>query len=387
MKKYLRYILLFLAAVLTTTIAGAEHITGKLFFGFGVVPPEHLLDYADLTKGLPYSFAFLAFLTVHEFGHYFTAIYYRVKTSLPFYIPMYIPGMLVNIGSLGAVIRLKSIPESTRKFFDIGIAGPLAGFVVSILLLIYGFATLPPMEEYVLSIHPEYLEMEEFCGVPTEAQMDAYLQADTDRISLKVGSSLLFEFLAYVIPSDPSQVPSPYEIIHYPFLFVGFITLFFTALNLLPIGQLDGGHVTYGMFGRKQAGYISRAAVIGLLFMGGTGLMDLRNFADIYVGMGFYTMFLVYVCGQILQSRDAKWVLAMAAPIFMMQLLIKWNFPSIEPNLMWLFFALLGVRFVGMDHPPAYMEHRVNRPRQILGWVAIVIFILCFTPNPLLVVG
>ena len=143
---------LFLLSLITTMMVGAELVEKKYWFTWGLLDPEldpanYVFQLKDLWKGLPYSLAFLGFLTVHEFGHYFTAMYHRVRSSLPYYIPIYIPipGVL-NIGSFGAVIRLKETPRSTREYFDIGIAGPLAGFVVSLLLLVYGFTTLPPME-------------------------------------------------------------------------------------------------------------------------------------------------------------------------------------------------------------------------------------------------
>ncbi|MCB0838535.1 MAG: site-2 protease family protein, partial [Bacteroidetes bacterium] len=133
LRTYLLHLGLFLITLFTTFLVGAELITGKIWFGYGLVAPEGLLGWDQIWLGVPYGFGFILFLTFHEFGHYLTAVYHRVKTTLPFYIPLFIPipGVL-NIGSLGAVISLREIPSSTRKFFDIGIAGPLAGFVISL---------------------------------------------------------------------------------------------------------------------------------------------------------------------------------------------------------------------------------------------------------------
>ena len=174
---YAIHIGLFLLTLLTTLMVGAELVSstqlfilggksvaiGKSWFAWVYTSKEIALESVqlslqDLVKGIPYSFSFLAFLTFHEFGHYFTSVYHKVKCSLPYYIPIYIPFIMLNIGSFGAVIRLKEIPDSTRKYFDIGIAGPLAGFVVSIFLLVYGFSHLPDVDEYVLGIHSEYYE-------------------------------------------------------------------------------------------------------------------------------------------------------------------------------------------------------------------------------------
>ncbi|MDX2245387.1 MAG: site-2 protease family protein [Bacteroidia bacterium] len=386
-KTYLIHATLFLLSIFTTLLVGTELTTGKIWAGWGLVEKQYLLQWTDLAKGVSYSLGFLLFLTFHEFGHFFAALYHRVRTTLPFYIPFYIPlpGIL-NIGSFGAVIVLKQIPDSSRKFFDIGIAGPLAGFVVSVLLLVYGFSHLPPMESYVLGIHPEYQET--FGGAPSDEQMKAWLLSDPNRQAYVIGTNFLFEFLKNVIPSDPSQVPGQFEIMHYPLLFVGYITLFFTALNLLPIGQLDGGHIIYGMFGRKTAGYISRIAIVGLLLAGGTGYVEIRDISPGKVlVMGVYALFLVYIFSQLLGKNNWKEIAVFFVITFLIQMIIKLNFPSIPPNFIWIFYSFLVLRFVKPDHPAAYHEHRVNLPRQILGWVAILIFVLCFTPSPIQVVG
>jgi hypothetical protein len=172
---------LFIVTFITTTLAGAEWTHGKsvLVSGF---------TWQDFYSGLPYSICFLSILTAHEFGHYFTAIYYRVRTSLPYYIPL--PPIPMMLGTLGALIRLKQRVNSTRENFDIGIAGPLAGFVVSLGFLFYGFTHLPP-PEYIFSIHPEYeqfgLDYANFVYEPgflPEGSLNVYL-----------GKNLLFLFL------------------------------------------------------------------------------------------------------------------------------------------------------------------------------------------------
>ncbi|GAB4416994.1 MAG: site-2 protease family protein [Bacteroidia bacterium] len=360
----------------TVLLAGAEMRTGRSVFGD--------LSRAEWWAGLPYMLALLAFITVHEFGHYFTARYHRVRATLPFYIPLYIPGFF-NIGTLGAVIMLRETPGSTRKFFDIGIAGPLAGFVVALGLLIYGFATLPDLETYVMAIHPEYEEV--FCGVPGVEEMRAFQQANGSP-GLWMGSNLMYILLARVIPADPSQVPPPFEMMHYPLLFTGYLTLFFTALNLLPAGQLDGGHVVYGMFGRKTAGILARITVGGLLLFGGTGLVDVGYPApsNIVVWV-LYFWLLVYLSGQIFgrRRRTLRWGVALG--FLVLQGLLKGVFPAWEAQGIWVLYSLLLTRVVRLDHPPAYFEHRVNRSRQWLGWLAIAIFVLSFTPAPLRMEG
>lgn len=385
---------LFLVTLVTTTFAGAELTSGKFWLNMdGFVPPERILNLEDLSIGLPYALCFLVFLSFHEFGHYFTARYHKVRASLPYYIPFFVPvpGVL-NIGSFGAVIRLRQVPQTTRKYFDIGIAGPLAGFVISLILLGYGFTHLPDKESYVLAAEPDYATY--FGHVPSEEELMAYIKAeasDGDEVQVMayhVGTSLLFEGMKAVLVEDESQLPSHFDLLHYPFLFVGYITLFFTALNLLPIGQLDGGHIIYGMFGRRTAGYVARLAVIGLLLCGGTGLIRLRNLTGTdFMTMGIYVLFLIYVMSVLLGKNRWKEILIASALVLMMQIMIKWTFPDLQPNMIWLIYTVLVVRVIKPDHPAALYEHRVNRPRQILGWVAIAIFVLCFTPTPLSVVS
>lgn len=358
-------------------MAGAEWTTAKSWLASDAVGNFKIgMGMSDFWDGLPYSIAFLSFLTFHEFGHYFLSVYHNVKCSLPYYIPIFIPGIF-NIGSFGAVIRIREVPTSTKKFFDIGIAGPIAGFVVSMFLLVYGFLTLPPMEEYVYNLHPEYEEI--YGGVPTAEQLAAQ---EPNRVFYGIGSSLLFEFCKATLASDPAQVPPDFELMHYPFLFVGFITLFFTALNLLPIGQLDGGHVIYGMFGRKVASVVSRISVIALILIGGNGIVNLQEQDSLIPGL-IYFAFLIFIYSRMFKKM-AAWKVAIGAAVtvlFQASLLFVW--PNLEPSLIWLIYSFIAVRFLGVDHPPALVEHKLDKRRQLLGWFAIAIFILCFTPNPL----
>ncbi len=386
------HILLFLLTCVTTLMVGAELRTGgSWFFAEGKA-----LELADWHYGLAYALAFLAFLTFHEFGHFFTALYHRVRTSFPYYIPLYIPGVL-NIGSLGAVIRLRQVPESTRKFFDIGIAGPLAGFVVSIFLLVYGFTHLPDKQTYMYSINPEYETL--FGQVPDEPMMKAFIEAEAAleyeaaeeagrdplvKAYYYVGTSLLFEWLKHTIPDDPSQVPTHFDLIHYPFLFVGYITLFFTALNLLPIGQLDGGHIIYGMFGPQVGGIVARITVMALILMGGTGLVNFQP-ADLFEWIAFfvYLVFLGFLIRKMFARQKPLRQMLLVVGILLVQGGIKWAYPDLQMNFIWLLYAGMVSFLAGLDHPEAYLEHRVNRPRLVLGLIAIMIFILCFTPVPI----
>lgn len=132
-KTVLKHLGLFLITVLTVSLAGAG------FVGFNPVPfPIALPTLTDFWRGLLFAGLLLGFLGVHEFGHYFAALYHNVKVTLPYFIP--IP---LGIGTVGAVIRIKQKINDTYKMFDVGASGPIAGFIVSLVVLIYGFSTLP----------------------------------------------------------------------------------------------------------------------------------------------------------------------------------------------------------------------------------------------------
>ncbi len=391
-QRYHIHILLFLVTVFTTMVAGAELISAKsIVWPFNLSFLEALPGLWGRLKdgiwqGAPFSFSFLLFLTVHEFGHYLTAVYHKVRCTLPYYIPIYIPMMPVNIGSFGAVIRIKEVPSSRRKYFDIGVAGPLAGFVVAVGLLIYGFTHLPPMEPTVLGIHPDYQQV--FGGVPTEAEM-----ANAPGV-LRFGGSLLYELLHRLFASDVNMPPS-FEIAHYPYLFVGFLTLFFTALNLLPIGQLDGGHVTYGLFGGRIAGIISRVAVLCLLLVGGVGMFTLQDVQLLFSGLIWYDVlsqialtllyfaFLYYVLGRIFAGKKWQWLVMATILLSGLQFVLALGFGPVLPNVIWLLYAGMAVRLIGLDHPVAPDNTPLTTRQKIMGWAAILIFILCFSPNPI----
>ena len=186
-------VLLFIVTVIATTISGAEWMFGK-----SIMYGDTLLSSSELLAGLYFSIPFLGILTVHEFGHYFTAKYYNVKVTLPYFIPMwfgFIPAP--SIGSMGAFIRIKSLIQSRKEYFDIGIAGPLAGFVIALFVLTYGFTNLPDAD-YIFEIHPEYQEY----GMSYEEYV--YEQSE---VNFVVGDNLLFLFFEKFV-ADPDKVPT-----------------------------------------------------------------------------------------------------------------------------------------------------------------------------------
>ncbi len=366
-KEYLLHGGLFIVTFITTTMAGAEWTNGKSILADSYT-------WADFASGLPYSICFLMILTAHEFGHYFVAVYYRVRTTLPYYIPL--PPVSLMLGTLGAVIRIKSPIRSTKENFDIGVAGPLAGFVVSVGFLIYGFTHLPP-PEYIFQFHPEYEQYGlEYANYVYTAQ---FMPAGS--VDIIIGKNLLFLFFENVF-ADPIRLPNVHEIIHYPFLFAGFLSLIFTSINLLPIGQLDGGHVLYGLVGRKKHKIIASVIFIAFLFYAGIGFISPFEPLDkLIYEIPLFVGFLFFALKSMgLNTRDN--VLA-ALAIFTSQYLISTIFPHAQGYSGWLLFAFIIGRFIGIQHPPCEIEEPLSTERVVIGWLALVIFVLCFTPQPI----
>jgi membrane-associated protease RseP (regulator of RpoE activity) len=375
--------LLFIITFFTTTLAGAEWCLGKsliIFAKTGIFINANF-GVSDFVSGMQFSVPFLLILTVHEFGHYFTALHHNVKSSLPYYIPF--PPIPLSLGTMGAVIRLRSRVPSTLKNFDIGIAGPLAGFIVALAVLYYGFATLPPAE-HIFKIHPEY----EKYGLNYADHV--YQSTDSTILNISLGRNLLF-LMFEKAAADPTRVPNVHEMMHYPLLFAGFLALVFTSLNLLPIGQLDGGHVLYGLAGFKRHRIIASVFFVALIFYAGLGLefVLLKEPINILtlsipayiITFPAYGLFL-YMCftGLRLPVKDT---IMFAIVVFAVQYLLAVIFPTVIGYSGWLLFGFLIGRVLGIPHPPTDIEEPLNQKRKILGWIALAIFILSFTPSPI----
>lgn len=273
-------------------------------------------ELSNLKYGLTYSILILFVLSCHEFGHYFAARIHKVKVTLPYYIPF--PFLFLNpFGTMGAVIRMQSPSKTKKALFDIGIAGPVAGFIASLIVLIYGMTHLPPFE-YIYRMHPDYAHT----GIPTTG--------------FAFGNTLLYWGLGKLLTSSPNVfLPPMNEMYHYPFLCVGWFGLLVTALNLLPVGQLDGGHITYALLGPKHR-------IIARVFFGFTlsmGLVGLLPFAGI-------NLFSNYSLAN------------------------------------WLVWALLIYFVIRIDHPPIYDPEPIGLKRQLWGWFALFMFASSFTPVP-----
>lgn len=319
-----KHVALFVLTFITTTVAGMLW--------------QNRTDLTDFWVGLPYSMSALFILSCHEFGHFFAARRHGVRVTLPYYIPLPPFPSMITFGTLGAVIRTKApIPHRTA-LFDIGIAGPIAGFVASVVVLAVGFATLPG-KDFLLGIHPDY----DF-ALGTSASV-------AGEPALRFGSTLLYELMEWLFARPGAYIPPMSEMYHYPFLITGWFGLLVTALNLLPAGQLDGGHITFAMFGERQK-YFGRAVLLLLLFFGGVGMapaiVDLLGFTD------------------------AAWAMMESVPHFGA---LFW------PG--WLLWAVLILAIIKVEHPWVPAKEPLTARRRMLGWASYAMLLLCFTPAPL----
>lgn len=262
-------VILLLLTLATTTWAGALHRGVDL-----------LSEPGRWATGLPYSLALLAILGVHELGHYFVARRHRISVSLPFFIPA-----PFYLGTFGAFISMSTAVRSRGAYFDVGVAGPLAGLVVAVLAVLVGVSPYG-----VVGVH-----------------------------GMRPDSSFLF-YMLYRLAGGP---PGHAAVQLGPIAFAGWLGLIVTAMNLLPVGQLDGGHIAYALLGGRRARTLG-AIVIGVLVAAG-----------------------------ILYSPH------------------------------WLMWALIVWALAGLDHPPARNELRpLTRGRRVLAWGTLAILLTIVLPFP-----
>ena len=297
------------------------------------------------SSGLTYAILLMTFLSAHEFGHYIAARIHGVDATLPFFIP--VPSSLMPFGTFGALIKTRSRIASRKVLFDIGVAGPLAGFAVCVLILVVGVVTLPGVES-LYAIHPEYRAT----GiVPTSG--------------MTFGDNLLFMIGRAVLGSSV-WIPPMNEIYHYPFLCVGWFGLFVTALNMLPFGQLDGGHVLYALIGRRQ--WKVARALWWTLFV-------------------FALLWMMNVIHQLLlaPSPDA-WVIWLQTNIDPLLSTAIDRAPLLfELGEVWVFWLIMVRLFIKTDHPELTDPEPLDPARTVIGWVSIAILILCLSPRAIFI--
>lgn len=240
----------------------------------------------NLIKGIPFSFTLLLILGSHELGHYFACKLQGIQATLPYFIP--VPPPFFPLGTFGAIIRINAPIRDKKGLLKVGAAGPIIGFIMAIPIVIIGlklskFELLAPGKEHLL-----------------------------------LGNSIIFWGLTKLF----TQLPPPgYDLSLHPVAFAGWVGLFVTAINLLPIGQLDGGHISYALFGSKSR----------------------------FIGLPF--------------------VVAMV--------ILGLNWPG------WLFWAILILIFIGVRHPPPLNDiSPLDSSHKIIGAISLLIFIITFVPTP-----
>ena len=243
-----------------------------------------LKDPSILRLSFFYALVLIGILLAHEMGHYLTCRYYEIDATLPFFIPA--PTL---IGTLGAFIKIRSPIRKKHQLFDVGIAGPLAGFIMAVPAVIYGLS----VSKLVASL-------------PQEG-------------TLIFGESLLIKAVGGLFFKGAA---SGYDVVVHPIAFAGWVGLLVTALNLFPIGQLDGGHILYSIIGSKVKRY-AKFILLGFIIMG----------TFFWIG--------------------------------------------------WFVWALL-ISFLGLNHPPVMDEGvPLSRGRKVLSALALIVFILSFIPAPI----
>ncbi|MDE2833586.1 MAG: site-2 protease family protein [Bacteroidota bacterium] len=373
---------MFAVTLISTAFTGAVTFIGRsvaweagdtiLRLGSWSVTDAFLADSFTFAGGL------IFFLTVHEFGHYVLARIHGVRTSLPYFIP----APLIGIGTLGAVINIREPIPTGRKLFDVGAAGPLAGFVIAILLLLWALATLPSPEfMYGVGGHEPLLQYINVTGQFPETPLGT--QGD----NLTVGSTLLYWGLTQFF----ADVPPMYEMYHYPLLFAAWLGLFFTAFNLMPVGQLDGGHITCALFGLKWHRRIARTFVFILLTsMAVGGVRTLPSIVGGFVGQPFLVVTLTwFVIGALLALCTRRVWRRSWLPV-MVSILVIASVSQAFPALLhefgyfgWLPWCLVLIFLIKVDHPPVADLSPLSRTRRVLGVLSMLIFVLCFSLRPL----
>ncbi|BFU94596.1 MAG: putative Peptidase M50 [Nitrospira sp.] len=273
-------LVLFSLTIFTTLWAGAYQAYAGMVRG----PVDFLLAHPDrLLKGVPFAGTLLFILVTHELGHYVLSKIHRVPASLP----LFIPGPPHFIGTFGAIIRMRGPILNRRALFDIGVAGPLAGFVVAVVALIIGLRFSEVVDR-------------------------------TATFGLQLGEPLLLQFLSWIVIGS---LPPDADVVLHPVAFAAWFGLFVTSLNLIPIGQLDGGHVAYALWGARQR-TMAFAIVPVLIVLG-------------FVGWpGWFV---------------------------------------------WAFMAGLW----GLGHPPIRNPNvPLGTARMLVGWLALLVFVVTFAPIP-----
>ena len=304
-RQVLIHLALFLVTFATTTMAGALFVHGD------TVRP--------LSDGLAYSVPLLLILTCHELGHYVVARRHGVDASLPYFVP--IPPQ-IGLGTFGAFISMRGVTSNRTKLIDIGAAGPLAGMVIAIPVILYG-------------LHLSPVRMLEGIGQ-------------------QEGNSLLYLLLKYAAKGAWLPDAARRDVILHPTAWAGWAGLLLTMINLLPIWQLDGGHIATAYFGNRYARF-ARWLHRALPFLGIAVFLWVRGVVAREAGTG--------------PGRAPVTAIAILAAL---------------PWLLWFVMVLVMRRLSGgVEHPPVDDDAPLPRSRRILFWIVVAVFVMIFMPVPL----
>lgn len=249
-------IILFALTVFSVMLAGVE-VPVELC---GDAQAAIIYMLKNILSGWPFALSLLGILVAHELGHYFMSRYHKTPATLPYFIPF----PLTPLGTMGAAILMRGIPKNKRILFDIGVAGPLAGLVVAIPVLFIGLS--------ISTLKPIVLSQ---CGISLEGNSLLYLFSKFilfhQLLPAPVEPQGILYWLRYFLTGQPVPIGGLDVFIH-PVAFAGWAGILVTALNLIPAGTLDGGHVIYALFGNKaRKGFpyiIALLAVLGLFWSG-----------------------------------------------------------------------------------------------------------------------
>ncbi|MDX2051928.1 MAG: site-2 protease family protein [Polyangiaceae bacterium] len=272
----------------------------------------------QLLSGWHFAVPLLSILLAHEFGHYIAARLHRVPTSLPYFLPL--PAQLSPFGTFGAVIIMPERIKTRRALMDIGAAGPLAGLLVAIPVMLHGLS--------LSTVEPK--------------TQGSYIQE---------GQSILYWLLKYAVHGS---IPAGHDVFLHPTALAAWVGFLVTFLNLLPVGQLDGGHVAYALFGERQNAWGKKLALVPWLLV----LYNVARYVMPILARGNEFGF------NSLTSEDWNPVSA-AMPWVVSALLL----------------SLLG-RLSGRGHPPVE-DTELGPGRRLVGWVTLGLFVLLFMPTPM----
>ncbi len=266
-----------------------------------------------LVAGVAFSLAVMTILTLHELGHYLQTRRYSVPATLPFFIPMPLP----PFGTMGAIIRMQPRVASPRELFDIAVSGPLAGLAPALAFSTLGLY-LSKVENVATAARPHLVLGEPLARLLSTFQLNSL----ADRLppeTVFFGQPMIFKLLSFLTlgPLDKGDA-----IVLHPLAWAGWVGIFITSINLLPIGQLDGGHILYTLLPRKA-------------------------------------------------YRISSWILVGAVVTVILGQMWQWA------------LFVLVLLWIGIRHPPGALGKPLDRRRMILGWMTLLFVVVGFTPTPI----